>query len=171
MSANVPIFQAGLIHADVRDAWSRFRQAVLSESLLRRQVFQEVQIAGEDLMTSQGKIRDLQDEVAAAQQAFDLAERSYQLGNASNLDRLTAQDHSEPHACNSLASSSTTRSSIWACFALPDSCTPAAASRRRAPHGRRKRDGSPYSYVLASNGLTAIPRQNPTPPSLPVSCS
>jgi outer membrane protein len=92
LSANVPIFTAGLVHADVRDAWSRYRQAVLTQSQLRRQVFQDVQTAYENLTTSQGKVRDLQDEVTAAQQAYDLADRSYQLGSASNLDRLTAQD-------------------------------------------------------------------------------
>jgi len=32
-------------------------------------------------------------EVAAAQNAADLAERSYQLGSDSNLDRLTQQDN------------------------------------------------------------------------------
>ena len=31
LSANLPIFTAGLIHADVRDAWSGLRQAALLE--------------------------------------------------------------------------------------------------------------------------------------------
>jgi outer membrane protein len=87
-----PIFSAGLIQADVRTAWSRFRQAQLSESLLERQVAQDVQIAYENLETSRKRIAQLDREVVAAQRAYDLSDRSYQLGGASNLDRLTAQN-------------------------------------------------------------------------------
>ena len=37
-----PIFSAGIIEADVRNAWSRLRQAALYESYLRRQVLRDV---------------------------------------------------------------------------------------------------------------------------------
>ena len=87
-----PIFSAGLIEADVRTAWSRFRQAQLNESLVERQIAEDVQIAYENLETSHKRIEQLQREVVAAQRAYDLSDRSYQLGGASNLDRLTAQN-------------------------------------------------------------------------------
>jgi outer membrane protein len=92
LSGLIPIFRAGLIHEDVRAAWSRYRQAVASQSLLERQVAEDVQIAYENLATSRTKIDQLRTQVAAAQRAFDLSDRSYQLGGASNLDRLTAQN-------------------------------------------------------------------------------
>ncbi len=92
ISGLVPIFSAGLIHADVRTAWSRFRQAVLSQSLVQRQVHEDIQIAYENLTASRDKLKELETTVAAAQRAFDLAVASYRLGAASNLDQLTAQD-------------------------------------------------------------------------------
>ncbi len=33
ISLNLPIFTAGLIHADVREAWSQYRQTVLFEGV------------------------------------------------------------------------------------------------------------------------------------------
>jgi outer membrane protein len=92
LSALFPIFNAGLIQADVRTAWSRFRQAGLDESLLGRQIHEEVLTSSQNLLTSRSKLAELQTEVAAAQRAYDLSEASYRVGQASNLDRLTAQD-------------------------------------------------------------------------------
>jgi outer membrane protein len=92
LSGLIPIYNAGLIHDDVRTAWSRFRQAVASESLLGRQIAQDVQVAYENLQTSRKKVAQLRTEVTAAQRAYDLSDHSYQLGGASNLDRLTAQN-------------------------------------------------------------------------------
>lgn len=89
--ANLPIFSAGLIEADVRQAWSRFRQAGMSESLLRRQVAQDVQLAYQDLVSAGSRIDELIVQVAAAQQAFNQADRSYTVGLATNLERVTAQ--------------------------------------------------------------------------------
>jgi outer membrane protein len=92
LSGLIPIFNAGLIHDDVRTAWSRYRQAAASESLLARQISQDVQVAYENFETSHNKVAQLKTEVTAAQRAYDLSDRSYQLGGASNLDRLTAQN-------------------------------------------------------------------------------
>lgn len=92
ISANLPIFTAGLIHADVRTAWSRYRQAVLSESLLRRQVVADVQTAYEDLLSSGLREEELRIKVAAADEAFRQADQSYNVGLATNLERITAQD-------------------------------------------------------------------------------
>jgi outer membrane protein TolC len=90
--ANLPLFSAGLIHADVRTAWSVFRQAALGESLTRRQVAQDVEIAHEDLLSSASRLEESRTQLAAAEQAFIQADRSNRIGLATNLERLIAQD-------------------------------------------------------------------------------
>jgi outer membrane protein len=92
LRANLPIFSAGLIEADVREAWSLYRQAGLSESLLRRQVTQDVQLAFQDLRANDERIAELGVQLRAAQQAFNQADQSYNVGLATNLERVTAQD-------------------------------------------------------------------------------
>jgi outer membrane protein TolC len=90
--ANIPIFSAGIIEADVRTAWSRLRQAALNESAVRRQVLHDVQIAYENLVTSDKRIHELQDEVEAADEAFRQAQNAFANNLAINLDVLQAQD-------------------------------------------------------------------------------
>jgi outer membrane protein len=92
LEANLPIFSAGLIEADVRTAWSQYRQAGLSESALRRQVEQDVQIALQNLNSAQQRIAELNTQLTAAQQAFNQADQSYNVGLATNLERVAAQD-------------------------------------------------------------------------------
>jgi outer membrane protein len=91
LSANLPIFSAGLIQADVRAAWSRLRQAALFESGLRRQVLNDVQIAYQNLLTADRTVIELQGEVAAADEAYRQAQSAFANGLAINLDVLTAQ--------------------------------------------------------------------------------
>jgi outer membrane protein TolC len=92
LSANLPIFSAGLIEADVRLAWSRLRQAALYESFVRRQVMHDVRVAYENLVTADRRIRELEDEVQAAEEAYQQARNAYANNLAINLDVLTAQD-------------------------------------------------------------------------------
>jgi outer membrane protein TolC len=92
LRANLPIFSAGLIEADVREAWSLFRQAAMGEVQLRRQVRQQVLIAFEDLTSTQSRLAELDVQLRAAQQALNQAEQSYNIGLATNLERVTAQD-------------------------------------------------------------------------------
>jgi len=92
LRANLPIFSAGLIEADVREAWSFYRQSALSESMLRRQVGEQVQLAFQDLHANDERIAELQVQLRAAQQAFNQADQSYNVGLATNLERVTAQD-------------------------------------------------------------------------------
>jgi outer membrane protein len=92
LRANLPIFSAGLIEADVRQAWSFYRQAGLAESLTRRQVAQDVQLAWQDLTANEQRIAELQVQLQAAQQAFNQADKSYNVGLATNLERVAAQD-------------------------------------------------------------------------------
>ena len=92
LRANLPIFSAGLIEADVREAWSFYRQAALTESMLRRDVAQQVQLAFQDLQANEARIAELAVQLRAAQQAFNQADQSYNVGLATNLERVAAQD-------------------------------------------------------------------------------
>ena len=56
ISANIPIFSAGRIEADVRTAWSQYRQAGLHEADLRKQIVMEVRQAYENLAGSAGSL-------------------------------------------------------------------------------------------------------------------
>jgi outer membrane protein TolC len=92
ISANIPIFTWGKIHSDVRSAWSVFRQAKLEESRLRRQIMEQVLTSYENLATSRNKLKDLDTQLKAAQEAFDQASDLVKFGKATNLERLIAQD-------------------------------------------------------------------------------
>jgi outer membrane protein TolC len=93
LTGNIPIFSALAIESDVRSAWSVYRQSGLAESQTSRQVTDDVNEGYQNLQNARDQIRELEVEVAAAQKAADLAERSYRLGSESNLDRLTQQDN------------------------------------------------------------------------------
>lgn len=92
LSANIPIFSAGRIRADVRDAWSLLRQAALSEVGIRRQIHTDIQTSYNNLLTSESRLHELQDEVDAARDALTQASAAYANGLGINLDVLTAQD-------------------------------------------------------------------------------
>ena len=92
ISANIPIFSALSIEAQIRLAWSQYRQAGLFESQIRRQVVDDVRQNRQNLDSSRGQVEQLRTQVEAAQQAADLADRAYRLGSGTNLDRLQQQD-------------------------------------------------------------------------------
>lgn len=92
LTANLPIFSAGVIEADVRNAWSRLRQAALNESGLRRRIVHDVRVAYENLATSDRRIHELEDEVRAAEEAHQQARNAFLNNLAINLDVLSAQD-------------------------------------------------------------------------------
>jgi outer membrane protein TolC len=92
LAANLPIFSAGVIEADVRNAWSQLRQAALNQEELRRKIDQDVQIAYDNLVTSEKELHDLADEVNAAADARRQAGQLLDNGLAIPLDVLTAQD-------------------------------------------------------------------------------
>jgi outer membrane protein TolC len=90
----VPIFTAGMVHQDVRDAYSRLRQARLSRVRLWRQVDKDLRVALDELSSSQQQVQELGVEVTAAREAARDAENSFSAGTATNLERLTAVDSS-----------------------------------------------------------------------------
>jgi len=92
LQANLPIFSAGIIEADVRETWSKLRQAALYEAELRRQIDQDVQTAYDNLITSGRQLANLHAEVQAAADARRQAGQLLDNGLALPLDVLTAQD-------------------------------------------------------------------------------
>ncbi len=92
LSANLPIFTGGAIRADVRDAWSRLRQAALFESYLRREIEQGVRTAYDNVLTSGIVLADLKYEVESSSQAYRQSVELVKNGLAIPLDVLTAQD-------------------------------------------------------------------------------
>ncbi len=92
LQVNLPVFSAGQIEADVRAAWSQFRQASLTESLLRRQVLQQVDQAYTNYNDSIRRLAEREIQLTAGRLATEQADASYQAGLATNLERITAQD-------------------------------------------------------------------------------
>ena len=92
IQVNVPIFSAGLAHADVRTAYSRLRQAHLAETGLRRTVLMELRVAVDNLKSDQQQIDQQQVRVSAAREAMRQADAAYAAGLGTNLERLVAQD-------------------------------------------------------------------------------
>jgi outer membrane protein TolC len=92
LGVNVPLFTAGRIHADVRTAWSRYRQSALAAQMLRREVREQVEQAYAALGASGQRVSDLETEVTAAEEAQRIAAESYAAGVVTSLDVLDAQD-------------------------------------------------------------------------------
>jgi outer membrane protein len=91
ISANIPIFTAGQIEADVRNAFSILRAALLSQSQTRKQVEDDIRTAYANLQSTRDQIRELRVELSANRDALVLAQREEPLGLAITLDVLTAQ--------------------------------------------------------------------------------
>ncbi|MDX2131583.1 MAG: TolC family protein [Planctomycetota bacterium] len=88
----VPLFSAGRIEADIRAAWSVFREAVLEHRLRTRAAVADVDSALARLGASRARLEEFRTQVRAARDALTLAEASYQAGLGTNLERVTAQD-------------------------------------------------------------------------------
>ena len=82
----------GLIHADIRTAWSQFRQAALTQSQLRRQIDQLVETAFTNYELAMQQLGELQVEVKAAHDAYYYADAQYKAGTQIYLNVLTAQN-------------------------------------------------------------------------------
>jgi outer membrane protein len=92
IQVNLPLFSAGLVHADVRTAYSRLRQAHLAASGLQRAVLRQLRTAGQDLDADRLQIEQLAIRLKAAQEALRQADAAYTAGLGTNLERLVAQD-------------------------------------------------------------------------------
>ena len=92
IQVNIPIFSAGLIHADVRTAYSRLRQARLAELNLHRQILKELRVAVEDLCDDIKQIEQIDIQIKAAQERVTQTKAEFNAGLGTNLELLTAQD-------------------------------------------------------------------------------
>jgi outer membrane protein TolC len=89
---NLPVFSAGLIHDDVRTAWSMLRQAKLNESYIQRQVKNELTVAVENYNDITKETDELEVLVKAAKEELQRSEYAYNAGLATYLDTLIARD-------------------------------------------------------------------------------
>jgi len=91
LNFNVPIFTGGLIHAEVRAAWSSFRSASLTQSQLQRQIDESVRVAYVNLNLAHNELRELETQVVAARDEYYLSEMLYKNGGGTYLNVLQAQ--------------------------------------------------------------------------------
>ncbi|MCX5688686.1 MAG: TolC family protein [Planctomycetota bacterium] len=92
LGVRMPLFAAGRIEAQVREAWSVFRQQVLVHRATQREIRRDVETAFLRLEASQRLVAQLEIQVSAAAQSVELAEASYAAGLGTNLERVVAQD-------------------------------------------------------------------------------
>ena len=92
IQVNVPVFSAGLIHADVRAAYSRLRQARLAELSLRRQVLKDLRVAVEDLSDDGRQAKELEVQVETARERVRQARAGVDAGAGTDLGLMSAQD-------------------------------------------------------------------------------
>ena len=92
LSINVPVFSAGRIEADVRAAWSRFRESLLTLSLTRRTIAADVDAASARVRSTAARVAEFRRLVELAGETLRQAEGSYSAGLGTNLERLVAQD-------------------------------------------------------------------------------
>ncbi len=92
LSLDLPLFTGGLIHAQVRQAWSEYRTAALTQAQLWRSIDESVQTAFTNLELAHRQLDELQVEVKAARDALYLAETNYRTGRGTLLNQLIAQD-------------------------------------------------------------------------------
>ncbi len=92
LSVEIPIFSAGRIAADVRGAWSSFRESLLRLSLTRRQIVADVDLASDRVRSSASRVAEFRHLVELARETLRQAEGSYGAGLGTNLERLVAQD-------------------------------------------------------------------------------
>lgn len=92
LSATIPIFTAGQNEADVRNAYSLLRAAELTLSQTHKQVEDDIRTSWANLQNSRQEIDELRVELSASTDALVLAQRQFNVGLATNLDVLTAED-------------------------------------------------------------------------------
>jgi outer membrane protein TolC len=92
IALHLPLFSAGRIRADVRTALSLLRGARLEFTGTQRSVQRDCAVALENLRAAQERVAQLVLRLTSAQQAFEQAERLYDAGLGTNLERLIAQE-------------------------------------------------------------------------------
>ncbi len=88
----LPLLSAGRIEADIRAAWSVFRQRVLDFRLRVREAQRDVETALLQVRSSEERAAELRTQVRSARDALELAAAAYEAGLGTNLELVTAQD-------------------------------------------------------------------------------
>jgi len=91
-SVNMPLFEGGMIYADIRKAYSQLRQAQLQQRYLAREIIEQVKIARDNWLNSVQQVNNYYIEMSAAMAAWKQAQHSYSVGLAINLDVITAEN-------------------------------------------------------------------------------
>jgi outer membrane protein len=91
LDLNMPIYTGGRIEAQVRQAWSLYRSAALTQSQLRRQIDQTVRTAFINLDLAHKELAELEVQVIAARQEYDLALLLFKNGGGTYLNVQQAQ--------------------------------------------------------------------------------
>jgi len=92
ISLHLPLFSAGLIEAQVREALSLLRSAQYELSLAWRGIQRDIAVAQMNLAAAAERTEQRRIDVQAARQALAQAEGLQDVGLAVNLERLEAQD-------------------------------------------------------------------------------
>jgi outer membrane protein len=91
LDLNMPIYTGGRIEAQVRQAWSLYRSAALTESQLRRQIDQTVRTAYINFDLAKKELAELEVQVVAAREQYDLAVLLFKNGGGTYLNVQQAQ--------------------------------------------------------------------------------
>jgi len=87
----VPLFSAGLTHADVRTAYSRLRQANLADSYVQKQTFADISVILTDLDDDENRIDQTRIQVTAARDFLHKAKVAFSAGAGTYLEQLAAR--------------------------------------------------------------------------------
>jgi len=89
---SLPIFEGGLRVAETGEARARLRQAELTLSDVKKTVGLEVEQAYLELITQQGILKSLTDQVSFARENYTAVSRQFEFGLANSLDVFDAND-------------------------------------------------------------------------------
>ncbi len=89
---NFPIFEGGLRLAETGEAQARLRQAELAANDTKKAVALEVDQAYLDLLTQQGILKSLSDQVSFARDNYNAVSRQFEFGLANSLDVFDANN-------------------------------------------------------------------------------
>lgn len=90
LTCDLPLFEGGIIEAQVREQKARLRQSTLSLEQIRRESERDVRTAYNDFIAASAQWLRLEEACKISSQNYDLQQQDYRLGISNNLDVLTA---------------------------------------------------------------------------------